>query len=687
MMASDEHTPAPPDTQVPDVQAAPEPMEQDPLDSPTEQGRGEYETGRVICEICGEGISFRDEATGGFTLNHWEAHRSVCVAVNQITLDPPGAAPIRLPPTHPSSLASTSSVMALGPNSSLVTTQILPVPSKRRRAKRSEEERISYLRNDPHVAQFEAYRVLCGNCNKWIRLRPNSTYCSIPWDAHRKSCLARKGPGARRSKKPKSESSTAPPDPRVAYFAKDPEVRRYEGDRVLCNMCARWVSLTSDKDEDEEEKEGEDGEDEEEEEEEEDLDDAVVKRWLKHRTACRADPDRRAEGAEDVGKPGSAESEAQPHENENDAASQAGSPAASFESATPAPGNDPASSPSAKQGAGRRMNAEQRAAVLRADPLIGRVEPNRVFCTLCEKWVQLRQDSTYCAYPWTMHRGKCLRRRERRVQKAAEAAEVKAQQEELRRQRMEARMAAAAAGEAQGEEEEEDEGKGEKAVGDDELEDPESEEGVDSEDEAERERRREERKRALAEKKKVKKRRRGRPRKDEQREGLGAVMSGVNGAGAAAVNGHGLAGAGMNIQVWKLGTAVPGTTFIHENEIGGVEEDEEDEEDELDEDEPGEGDRKRRKIDAGPRLADLDSPEGRASFIHASVDYLLHTTYEATDELTIPVLVDYLNAAMPRDKHEDFDRTEVAKALAVEEGSEVIRPCGPGYVNGNSNGH
>ena len=59
----------------------------------------------------------------------------------------------------------------------------------------------------------------------------------------------------------------------------------------------------------------------------------------------------------------------------------------------------------------RRRNADQRAASLRADPLIGEVEPNRVFCTVCRKWVQLRQDSTYCAYPWHQHRGKCLKRR------------------------------------------------------------------------------------------------------------------------------------------------------------------------------------------------------------------------------------------------------------------------------------
>ena len=67
-----------------------------------------------------------------------------------------------------------------------------PPQAKRRRAKRTEEERIDYLRSDPYVAKFEAYRVLCASCDKWIRLRPNSTYCSIPWDAHRKSCLAKR---------------------------------------------------------------------------------------------------------------------------------------------------------------------------------------------------------------------------------------------------------------------------------------------------------------------------------------------------------------------------------------------------------------------------------------------------------------------------------------------------------------
>ena len=51
----------------------------------------------------------------------------------------------------------------------------------------------------------------------------------------------------------------------------------------------------------------------------------------------------------------------------------------------------------------------------------------------------------------------------------------------------------------------------------------------------------------------------------------------------------------------------------------------------------------------------------RLEFVSRSVQYLFKTTYAPTDELTIAALVTYLNAAMPPDKHEDFDTTEVTK--------------------------
>ncbi|KXN90728.1 hypothetical protein AN958_03800 [Leucoagaricus sp. SymC.cos] len=58
----------------------------------------------------------------------------------------------------------------------------------------------------------------------------------------------------------------------------------------------------------------------------------------------------------------------------------------------------------------RHRKAEQRAATLRADKSIGEVEPNQVFCLLCQKWIWLRQDLSYCIYPWMKHRPKCEKR-------------------------------------------------------------------------------------------------------------------------------------------------------------------------------------------------------------------------------------------------------------------------------------
>ena len=71
-------------------------------------------------------------------------------------------------------------------------------------------------------------------------------------------------------------------------------------------------------------------------------------------------------------------------------------------------------------------------------------------------------------------------------------------------------------------------------------------------------------------------------------------------------------------------------------------------------------------------LADLDSPEGRESFISHTLRYLFSTTYERSDDLSLPSLLAYLNAAMPLDKHEDFDLVEIKNILrSLEKRGEV----------------
>lgn len=42
----------------------------------------EYASGRIICETCGDAIPIRDEASGAFTVKHWDAHRGAwCVCM------------------------------------------------------------------------------------------------------------------------------------------------------------------------------------------------------------------------------------------------------------------------------------------------------------------------------------------------------------------------------------------------------------------------------------------------------------------------------------------------------------------------------------------------------------------------------------------------------------------------------
>ena len=44
-------------------------------DLPPSIRENEYEAGRVICEVCDEGVSIRDEETGVFSISKWTAHR------------------------------------------------------------------------------------------------------------------------------------------------------------------------------------------------------------------------------------------------------------------------------------------------------------------------------------------------------------------------------------------------------------------------------------------------------------------------------------------------------------------------------------------------------------------------------------------------------------------------------------
>ncbi|KAG6816377.1 hypothetical protein H0H87_006589 [Tephrocybe sp. NHM501043] len=339
-----------------DAEPEPEPDVDPDERSFTPPSGGEYESGHVTCEVCGLSVSFRDEETGGFSLREWNDHRETCVAPTGDGAPPPAQAP-------------PSPVLALATS----------VPAKRRRAKRTEDERKAYLGSDPNSKNVYAL------------------------------------------------------EERNALFSKDPDVRKFDAERVLCNICDNWFPLNPDNHL------------------------HAVQTWLQHRAACQsastAPPASTSSStspqltstslttpkqastspkSEDVQiltlPPPSTNIPAQPKQGHPSPRSQPQprhSPSEGSRGLSP-PFHDLNPANYAPAHESRRRNAEQRAATLRADKLIAEVEPNRVFCSLCQKWVQLRQDSSYCAYPWLQHRGKCLARHQRRAAKAAEVAEAKA---------------------------------------------------------------------------------------------------------------------------------------------------------------------------------------------------------------------------------------------------------------------
>jgi hypothetical protein len=53
------------------------PATSEPVDVPADIPRGaQSRRSRVTCELCSQHISFSDDATGGFTMRHWDAHRA-----------------------------------------------------------------------------------------------------------------------------------------------------------------------------------------------------------------------------------------------------------------------------------------------------------------------------------------------------------------------------------------------------------------------------------------------------------------------------------------------------------------------------------------------------------------------------------------------------------------------------------
>ncbi|KAF7303638.1 hypothetical protein MIND_00593100 [Mycena indigotica] len=485
-----------------------------------------HERAGIECATCHQPLSFRNDS-GQLTLGHWEEHVVRC--------------------SEPKSLPSP------------------PNTADARRMRRSEAERIAYFVNDPHVGQVEPYQVLCNVCNRWIRLRSHSTYCSIPWDAHRNTCLKKQGqlfisvspPLTSRPLKrakygsapavkeedvdgeyeleeptvamPKQDSVTL--TQRVAFFANDQTVKEFDENGALCAVCSGWVAFRTDNHE------------------------VAVQAWREHRHKCPPSP------VESIPSRPASPSVLQPH----------------IRLPLPdAPNITVDLSPQQYHPPHqlRQRNAEDRRARLQSDLLIRTVEPSRVFCTLCKKWVALRRDSSYCAYPWVQHRAKCLARYERKLQEQREHGSANASTN-------------------------------------------------------------------------------SRPAQ------LVACQPSPSSPSNKTIPSH----PPRHVPGYALSSVPIESTnedLIHDDS-SVVQRDEQKDKPEL----------PKTPVKRAMRL-DLNLGSDRNVFVWSSIRYLFCTTHASSDELTVSSLLAYVNAALPVDKHEEFDMREVVVAVSAASGAEFV---------------
>jgi hypothetical protein len=56
------------------------------------------------------------------------------------------------------------------------------------RIRRTEPERMQYLKDQPECSDVEAHRAFCARCSSWVNLGKSRTYTVRPWEAHRVKC-------------------------------------------------------------------------------------------------------------------------------------------------------------------------------------------------------------------------------------------------------------------------------------------------------------------------------------------------------------------------------------------------------------------------------------------------------------------------------------------------------------------
>ncbi|KAG6811649.1 hypothetical protein H0H92_006464 [Tricholoma furcatifolium] len=114
------------------------------------------------------------------------------------------------------------------------------------RIRRSEAQRIEYLKNEPLCGALTKDSAECKRCGKSVRLGGRTTYRIRPWEMHRAKCDQTpllEDDASDDAEKSKQRAKTE--EQRIDILTNDPNVSSVKPHEVLCRNCGTWIRLSN----------------------------------------------------------------------------------------------------------------------------------------------------------------------------------------------------------------------------------------------------------------------------------------------------------------------------------------------------------------------------------------------------------------------------------------------------------
>ncbi|KAI5121436.1 hypothetical protein M0805_006197 [Coniferiporia weirii] len=370
---------------------------------------GEVRPHDVFCLMCKKWIKlYKDVA---YIESNWTRHAERCslrtIAQRGKSKSGPSASSASRP-TIPTPL-TTLALNSAPPSGGSATSKRLPL--------KTSVDRFKELWNDDRTTLVEPNQVLCGLCNQWIKLQVYRDYDTWNWRKHIPLCEQRHSSqrgtirprsGVKLEEKEAGSSTpvetapvlspqvTAPsklqstakakdestPLERRDELMRDGRCERIEPHRVVCKLCSRQIGLHTKKD-------------------------YSLANWYKHVASCSSKIANAKPAKAAVKTPLTALGILRPAKSVPEPISAVPAPSDTIDLTLPMEPATNKQEASSIYTATQIKNAEERRLKLLADPRVDGVEPNRVHCKLCQRWMKLSNDMEYAPYNWYKHIQRC----------------------------------------------------------------------------------------------------------------------------------------------------------------------------------------------------------------------------------------------------------------------------------------